>query len=94
MVKNPPTNDGDARDKDSIPGSGRSLKGGNGNLLQYSCLKNSMDRAAWWGAVHGVAELDVTELLSMHTFKFYESSVHFSPYGTFSSEREQFSLIW
>ena len=56
--------------------------------------ENSMDRGAWWGSVHGVAELDVTELLSMHTFKFHESSVHFSPYGAFSLEKEQFSLIW
>ena len=28
---------------------------GNGNLLQYSCLENPMDRGAWWAAVHGVA---------------------------------------
>ena len=33
-----------------IPGSGRSLGGGNGNPLQYSCLKNLMDRRAWWVA--------------------------------------------
>ena len=31
-----------------IPGSGRSLGEGNGNPLQYSCLKNPMDRGAWW----------------------------------------------
>ena len=46
---------GDARDTGSIPGSGRSPGGGNGNLLQYSCLENSMDRGTWWAAVHGVA---------------------------------------
>ena len=34
---------------------------GNGNPLQYSCLKNPRDRRAWWAAVYGVAELDVTE---------------------------------
>ena len=34
---------------------------GNGNPLQYSCLENSMDRGAWQGTVHGVAESDVTE---------------------------------
>ena len=27
---------------------------GNGNPLQYSCLEKSMDRGAWWAAVHGV----------------------------------------
>ena len=43
-VKNPPANAGDARDVGSIPGSGRSLRGGNGNPLQYSCLGNPMDR--------------------------------------------------
>ena len=35
-----------AGDADLIPGSGRSLRGGNGNPLQYSCLENSMDREA------------------------------------------------
>ena len=38
MVKNLPANAGDVRDKGSIPGLGRSLEGGNGNPLQYSCL--------------------------------------------------------
>ena len=44
MVK---SNAGGPRDKGSIPGSGRSLGGGNGNILQYSCLGNPMDRGAW-----------------------------------------------
>ena len=35
-------------------GSVRSPGEGNGNPLQYSCLKNSMDRGAWWATVHGV----------------------------------------
>ena len=39
MVKNPPANAGDAGDVGSIPGLGRSLEEGNGNPLQYSCLK-------------------------------------------------------
>ena len=40
----------------SILGSGRSPGEGNGNPIQYSCLKNSMDRGAWWATVHGVAK--------------------------------------
>ena len=52
LVKNPPIN---ATDADSISGSGGSPEEGNGNLLQYSCLENSMDRGAWWATVHGVA---------------------------------------
>ena len=38
-----------------IPELGRSPGGGNGNLLQYSCPENSMERGAWWTTVHGVA---------------------------------------
>ena len=47
VVRNPPTNTGDARDPrdtGSIPGSGRSPGGGHGNPFQFSCLKNPMDR--------------------------------------------------
>ena len=54
MVKNPPANAGDAGDSSLIPGSGRSSGGGNGNLLQYSCLVNLMDKGAWRATVHGV----------------------------------------
>ena len=45
-----------AGDPGSIPGSGRSPGEGNGNPLQYSCLKNPMDRGAWRATVHGVAK--------------------------------------
>ena len=44
VLKNLPANAGDIRDTGSIPGSGRSPKGGNGYLLQYFCLENPMDR--------------------------------------------------
>ena len=43
VIKNLSANVGDARDVCSIPGLGRSHGGGNGNLLQYSCLENSMN---------------------------------------------------
>ena len=45
-----------AGDPSSIPGSGRSPGGGNGNPLQHSCLKNPMNRGAWRAIVHGVAK--------------------------------------
>ena len=45
-----------AGDLGSIPGSGRSPGEGNGNLLQYYCLENPMDRGAWQATVHGVAK--------------------------------------
>ena len=56
VVKNLPANAGDSGDAGSIPGSGRSPGGGSGNPLQYSYLKNSMDRRAWKTTVHGVAK--------------------------------------
>ena len=40
----------------SIPGSRRSPGEKNGNTLQYCCLENSMDREAWWAAVHQVTK--------------------------------------
>ena len=55
MVNNLLAN-GDMRDVDLIPGLGKSPGGGDGNLLQYPCLKNPMDRGAWWATVHGVAK--------------------------------------
>ena len=55
-----------AGELDSIPESGRSPGEGTGNQLQYSCLKNSMYRGAWWATVHGVPETDMTEWLT-HT---------------------------
>ena len=56
VVKNPPDSAGDLRDAGLIPGSGRSLGGGYGSPLQFSCLENSMDRGAWWATAHRVTK--------------------------------------
>ena len=53
VVKNLLANAGDMG---SIPGWGRSLGGGHGNPLQYSCLENPMDRGTWWATVHGITK--------------------------------------
>ena len=58
---------GDTRDSSSISGSERSPGGGNGNLLQYSCWENHMDRGASWATVHRVSESDMTERLNTYT---------------------------
>ena len=55
-VKNLPANAGDVRDMGWIPGLGRSPGGGHGNPLQYSCLKNPVDRGAWQATVDRVAK--------------------------------------
>ena len=58
VANNPPAN---AEDPGSIPEWGRIPGAGNGNPLQYSCLRNPMDRGAWWDTLHGVAKKsDVT----------------------------------
>ena len=65
MVMNLPANVGDTRDIGSIPGREDNLEEeGNGILLQYSSLENSIGREAWWAIVHRATELDVTERLN------------------------------
>ena len=49
MVKNPPASTGDVGDLGLIPGLGRSPGEENGNLLQYSCLKNPMEQRSLVG---------------------------------------------
>ena len=69
MVKNPPANAGDKRDMGSFPGLGRSLEEGNGNLLQYSCLENPVDRGAWGATVHRVTKESDTQTPEHRTHK-------------------------
>ena len=68
VVKNLPANAGDVRAVGSVPGLERSLGGGHGNPLQYSCLENPMGRGAWWATVHRVAKSQ-TQLKQFNTNK-------------------------
>ena len=56
VIKNPPGNAGDTKYMGLVPGLGRSPREGNGNPLQYSYLKNPMDKGAWWATIHGVSK--------------------------------------
>ena len=62
-----------------IPGSGRSPRGGNDNLLQYYYLKNSKDRGAWRATVHRVAKSQ----------KWLNTQAHISVYPK-SQSREKY----
>jgi len=66
VVKNLHANAGVIRDTGSIPGSGRSPGGGNGNPFQFSCLENLTDRGAWWASVHRVSK-GQTQLKRLNT---------------------------
>ena len=63
MVKNPLASAGDVREAGSIPGLGRSLGGGNGNLLQYSCLKKCLGQRSLTGYSPKSQESDTIEQL-------------------------------
>ena len=69
VVKNVPANAEDVRDVGLIPGSGRSPGGGNGNLLQYSYLENSMDRRAWQATVCRTAKRQVWTMEHIEIFQ-------------------------
>ena len=65
----------DTEDEGSVPGSGRFPGEGNGNPLQYSCLKSPVDRRAWWATVQRIAK-NQTQQLSTHTH--WLSELHLS----------------
>ena len=74
MIKNPPANAGDIRDRGSVPGSGRPPGGGHGNPLQYSCLENPVDRGVWRAAAHRVTYSQTgLKRLTMHTCNVHSS---------------------
>ena len=69
MLKNSSANAGDAG---SIPESGRSPGGRNGNPLLYSCLQNPMDAGAWRATVHGITKsrTRLSDLECMHAYAY------------------------
>ena len=74
QVKNLSTNTGAVGDTGSIPGTGKSPRGG--NALQYSCLENSMGRGPWHATVHGVTKESNTTEATERTLK-HASSPHY-----------------
>ena len=56
VAKNLPGNAGDIKDMGLIPGLGRSLGGGHGSPLQYSCLENVIDRGIWRATIYEVTK--------------------------------------
>ena len=60
---------------------GRFPGGGNGNPLQHSCLKNAVDRGAWWVTVRRAAESDATE----HTFAARRLVAVITPWSIFNT---------
>ena len=58
-----------------IPRSGRSPGEGNGNALQYSCLEKSMDRAAWWATVQGIAKSQTQLSTQIAEHAFFKKNV-------------------
>ena len=68
-----------ARGPSFIPGSGRSSREGNGNLLQCSFLENPVNRGAWWATVHRVTQSErlkqqqsnITKICAYEFYEFY-----------------------
>ena len=67
LVKNPPANAGDSRYVGLITGSGRYPGLVSDNPLQYSCMKNSMDRGTWQATNHGATKSQKQLSNSAHT---------------------------
>ena len=72
-----------AGDPGSIPRLGISPGEGNGNPLQYACLENSMDRGNWQATVHGIAESDMTEQLTLTLWIAFSCNGLFDYYSSF-----------
>ena len=83
-----------AGDPGSVPGLKRSPGEGNGNPHQNSDLEKSMDRGAWQAIVHGVTELDITQLsdFQIHTHN-YTTKSEINSYAIFSKNRPAYQWI-
>ena len=96
VVKNPPANAGDTRGAGSIPGLGRSPRGGNGNPLQYFCLENSLGRGPRWATIHGATKSQTSLSNWAHTYisitatEVYEAGDS----GRQSNEPPPMSISW
>ena len=86
VVKNPPANAGDIRDKGSIPGSGRSAGEEHGNPFQYSFPENPMDRGAWWATVLRVAKSRTRLKCPTSATTLYHNP---APHGTKTKKNQQ-----
>ena len=78
-------------DPGSISGSKRSPGEGHGNSLQYSCLKNPMDRGAWWATDHGVTRVGPD--LATSTFSHIITEVNTSYYNINTLLPEKFKFV-
>ena len=74
VVKKPPADAGDVRDVGLIPELGRSPRGGHGNPLQYSHLKNPMDREAWYVTVHEVTKSETRTVYKLRWGQKWETN--------------------
>ena len=72
-------------DLGSIPGLGRSPGEGNGNLLQYSCLENPMDRGAWWA---------IQSMGSQRVGHDWATSLHFTSLQPYNAQQKAFLQKW
>ena len=77
-----------AKDAGSISDLGRFPGEGNGNPLQYSCLKKPMNKGAWWAIVHRVAKSQILADCQSPVFERFPSSDEMAHLSTGSVERE------
>ena len=101
VVKNPPAHAGDVRDTSYIPESERSFGEGSGNLLQYSCLENSMDSGAWQAMVHRVIRvkhnwsiLSHMHVENINSFKWTLPRVHLVAYSFVVLKKALINLVF